>query len=594
MQFRSRRHDQRRRTRSRWDTWTPDARVLGVVRTLTSATRLLDVMPLLRPEDGIDVWYTVNPGSAFGAGLEEYLASVGARVLPWQEARWLARREEFHLAVACTVHHSMHALRIPLLVMPHGAGYNRIVAENTGDQVSPAGLSRRELTHRGQVVPTVIGLSHESELERLARYCPEAVPRAKVVGDWCYERIRASLARRDRYRSRLGVRHGQRLVVVNSTWSEHSLLGSHPDLPLKLVAALPVDEYAVAVVIHPNVWARHSPHTVLQRLEPAMHAGLRVIPPEEGWRAAIIAGDVVVGDHGSTTYYGAALDRVMLLAATGLAELDPDSPIAAFVRSTPSLDPDGDLYAQLLAATAAHTSGGHPTGGTAPAHTAAAPVPGAHGRTADGGFGARGESGRIVTEALYQPLARRGVRPSVADPDPPPVPDPTAVRRPGPMTFDVEGTVGADRTVALRRRPVVTRHHREARGFYAVDEAETLPLWPLSAEVLARGVTDAELSPEQWLAAALDRYPGLTVAVTALGEDRCLVGLRDGRLLEAHAPRPWGAPQRLLDPVLLGAAVNVWLTGSGDPAGLADGFTLRTGAHTAAVRFDPRPAADRT
>ena len=70
------------------------------------------------------------------------------------------------------------------------------------------------------------------------------------------------------------------------------------------------------------------------------------------------------------------------------------------------------------------------------------------------------------------------------------------------------------------------------------------------------------------------------------------MALRDGRLLEAHAPRPWGAPPRPLDPVLLGAAVNVWLTQSGDPGGLADGFTLRAGGWSAVVLFQLRPPDD--
>lgn len=54
----------------RWNTWDPPkAEVLGVARTLTSATRLVDVMHLLRTEDGIEKFFTVNPGSAFADGL---------------------------------------------------------------------------------------------------------------------------------------------------------------------------------------------------------------------------------------------------------------------------------------------------------------------------------------------------------------------------------------------------------------------------------------------------------------------------------------------------------------------------------------------
>jgi hypothetical protein len=539
--------------------------VLGVVRTLTSATRLLDVMALLRPEDGVDVSYTVNPGSAFSDGLERYLTSIDTQLISWSEARGRARRGEFDLAVACTVHPSMRDLRIPLLVMPHGAGYNRLVPEATGDTVSPAGLSRRELMHRGRVVPTTIGLSHESQLDRLVRTCPEAAPRARVIGDWCYDRIHASLSHRDRYRQNLGVTHGQQLVVVNSTWSEHSLLGRHPDLPLRLVTALPADEYAVAVVIHPNVWARHSMHGVLQRLEPAMHAGLRVIRPEEGWRAAIIASDLVIGDHGSTSYYSAAIDRVMLLAATGLDELDPESGTAAFVRSLPQLDPKGDLYAQLRDAAGAH-------------------VPGQYATVTAQNLGAQGESGRIVTDVLYQPLAHRGVHPSVHNPNPLPVPDPEPERRPGPTTYDVDGARERDRTVVLRRWPKLPHDPTPVRGFLVVDESESHEIWKTGAEVMVRTVSDAQLAPQDWLRMRMARHIGLHVAVATLAADRCLVRLGDGRLLEAHAPQQWGTPHTSLDPVLLGAAVYVWLTAPDAPP-LEPSLTYRAGRRTATVVF---------
>ncbi len=117
-----------------------------MARTLTSATRVLDVMHLLRPEDGIEKYYTVNPGSAFAAGLDAYLAGLGVQVLSWKEAT----RRSFDLAVSCSVHPTMRRLNAPLMVLPHGAGYNRLVTESTGDTFSPAGLSRRELMWRGR------------------------------------------------------------------------------------------------------------------------------------------------------------------------------------------------------------------------------------------------------------------------------------------------------------------------------------------------------------------------------------------------------------------------------------------------------------
>ncbi|BBC31578.1 hypothetical protein SGFS_028720 [Streptomyces graminofaciens] len=539
--------------------------MLGVARTLTSATRLLDVLALLRPEDGIEVAYTVNPGSAFAAGLEEYLVGVGAEFVPWREAT----RRRFDLAVSCTVNASMRRLGCPLIVLPHGAGYNRLVPETTGDAVSPAGLSRRELMHWGRVVPAAIGVSHEEQIERLAQVCPPAAPRALVVGDWCFDRIRASLERRDVYRARLGVGAGRRLVVLHSTWGEHSLLGRCPDLPLRLVAALPVDEFAVAAVLHPNVWAWHRPHSVYQRLATAMDAGLMVIPPHEGWRAAVVAGDWVVGDHGSTSFYSAAADRVTLLAATGLDELDPASPTADFARTAPRLDPDGDLYEQLRQAARQHSP------------ERLRPI-------VDRQLGVRGEAGTILRRWIY---GRLGIDPPPGPPRPVPVPDPELRRHPAPATYDVTGGPEPDGTVRVTRRPVVSGLG-EARGFFARADHGPAGLPPKSVEVLARTVVDAELPPVEWVARAAEEFPDLNIVVAPLDDDRCLVRLRGGHLLEAHAVRPWGHPRPRLDALLLGCAVNLWWLAetSRDPVAdaVGSGLRVRTGERVLRVEFTQR------
>ncbi|MFD9812141.1 hypothetical protein [Streptomyces sp. NPDC059080] len=564
---RSRHHA--RRLLPRWNTLSPArAHVLGVARTLTSATRLLDVLPLLLREDGIETYYTVNPGSAFDAGLDAYLETLGLgdRLLTWEEAL----RRPFDLAVACSLHRSMRRLDAPLMVMPHGAGYNRLVTESTGDHASPVGLSRYELMARGKLVPAAIGVSHEEQLTRLARTCPEALPRAAVIGDRCMDRIRRSLPLRDQYRARLGVSGGRRLVALHSTWSEHSLLGRHPDLPLRLVTALPADEFAVAAVLHPNVWARHSHAGVLAHLEPAMAAGLLVIPPQEGWRAAIVASDLVVGDHGSTSLYSAAAERAVLLAATGLDELDPDSPTAEFGRRAVRLDPTGDLHAQLREAAESYDP------------ALLQPV-------IERQLGAPHRSGELLQRQMYAFFAHRGIEGPSHTPAPAPVPAPEPVPYRPPTTFDVTGTAHPDGAVDLRRRPVVARHHDAARGFYAVAMEETNLRWRQSAEVLARATVDAELDPLDWARQQTEQLPGLGVLAAALAEDRCLVRLRNGFLLEAVAERPWGTPRPRLDPLLLGAAVNLWLTSGVDPTSLKNGLLIRTGHRHVRVNFDPGP-----
>ncbi|WP_416974381.1 hypothetical protein [Streptomyces sp. 4F14] len=533
-------------------------------------------MELLRVEDGIEKYYTVNPGSAFADGLHEYLVSVaGSRVLTWAEAT----RRPFQLAVACAVHPTMRRLDAPLLVMPHGAGYNRLVSESTGDATSPAGLSRRELTHRGKVVPAAIGVSHPDQLVRLTDTCPEAVPRAEVLGDWCAQRIRDSEARRDHYRARFGVTDGRRLVVLHSTWSEHSLLGRHPRLPLDLVTALPADEYAVAAVFHPNVWARHTPAALLERLRAPMDAGLMVVPPHEGWRAAIVACDAVIGDHGSTTFYSAAHDRPTLLATTGLAELDPASPAAAFAGAAPRLDPSGDLYGQLLRAEREYD-------------------PGVLRPVVDSQLADVDKSGERTRRRLYAFLEGRGVSLPRQPPGPSPVPEPSPERGVPPMAYVVEGAVLSDGSVEVRRRPMVPGRVRyggeggpygegdgfHGEGFYAVAAECAHHTWSQSADVIARTAPVADPSPADWCLREAPRRLGATVLAARIDDFTAVVHLRD-TLFEAHTERPWGGLRPTLDPLLLGAAVNLWLTGGRSGAELVRGLVIRVGRGSVRVAF---------
>ncbi|KAB8171234.1 hypothetical protein FH609_001010 [Streptomyces sp. 3MP-14] len=537
--------------------------MLGVVRNLTSATRLLDVLPLLRAEDGITVSFTVNPGSTFDGGLADYLAHQRGTVLPWREAT----RRRFDLVVACAVNRSMRRLSRPLVVLPHGVGYNRLTRRSTGDATSSAGLSPRELLHRGRVVPDVIGLSHEEQLDRLAVSCPPALPHARVVGDPCFDRMRANLDWRDHFREPFGATGGRRLVVLNSTWGPHSLIRRHPELPERLVRALPVDEYVVALVLHPNIWSDDTPFGVDRRLRHALDAGLRLVSPERGWQAALIAADVVVGDTGSVTFYGAGLERATLLAASGEAELDPRSPMHAFGTSAPRLDPGGDLLDQLRAAERAHQA------------EVLRPVTGQ-------ALGLTDRSAAVLQRLFYELLGER-VRPPADDPRPARYPDPTPATGAGPTAFDVVGRAEGE-TVGLTRHPVDPAR-AGARGFFAVTAEEgTRSAVAQTAEVAARRQPRGELPPERWLERRFAQQPWLSVAVAALGESRHLLRLRDGTVAEAHAPRGWGAPEPVLDPVLLGAAVHLALE-TGD---LPERLTIRTGTTETRVRVLP-PGVDR-
>ncbi|WP_324617248.1 hypothetical protein [Streptomyces bicolor] len=134
-----------------------------------------------------------------------------------------------------------------------------------------------------------------------------------LAGDPCWDRMLAARPYRERYRRALGVGRGQRLIVLNSTWNPESLFGDGggddvlPSLLPRLTSEFPADEYRLAAVLHPNIWLGHGPGQLRAWLDRARRAGLALIDPLDGWRQALIASDAVIGDHGSVTYYAAAL-----------------------------------------------------------------------------------------------------------------------------------------------------------------------------------------------------------------------------------------------------------------------------------------------
>jgi hypothetical protein len=166
----------------------------------------------------------------------------------------------------------------------------------TPDTGRPAfGFDPDWLLHEGRPVATATVLSHPEQLARLRGGCPPVAPTAVLAGDPCYDRILAALPQRERFRRALGVGPGQRLVLLNSTWSPRSFFGDEgtdggPDgadpradlltgvLP-RLTAELPADEYRLAAVLHPNIWYGHGPGQLRAWLDRAERAGLALIGP---------------------------------------------------------------------------------------------------------------------------------------------------------------------------------------------------------------------------------------------------------------------------------------------------------------------------
>jgi hypothetical protein len=308
-----------------------------VARTETALSRLLDVVSLLEQDRRIQIVFTTdtdNP-AVFRAGLEKHLATLRTQVIPWARAT----NTQFDLVVSASENDNLADLDGPIVLFSHGLGHQKYYP---GSDVV-AGLDPAKLAPA-----QVIALSHEDERAQLP---PSINSRAMVVGDPTLDRLLAGRFRTESYRAALDA-SGKTLVVLSSTWGPESLLANHPDLPERLVAALPVDEFRVALLLHSGVWSAHSEWQVRAWLSRAVELGLLVVEPADDWHAVLTAAHCLISDEGSLALYAAALDLPILLIDDTGGKTVTDSPLAQLAKLAPRFDLDGDFAAQLTGALA--------------------------------------------------------------------------------------------------------------------------------------------------------------------------------------------------------------------------------------------------
>ncbi len=319
--------------------------VLVVAHSVTAATRLADIVPLLESDRRVQVVYTWAPSSVFSAGVQDLLSRLGGVVVPWRQAV----QARFDLAIAAS-HGLLEQLHAPVLTVPHGVGFAKYPSRWAGSgPAARRGLRETNagiLVHHGRVIAAGIVVATEGQLAQLKRWCPEAAAVAVVAGDPCLDRLAASLPLRDVYRQALGI-GDETLVAVSSTWGAGSLLGRCPDLLPRLMDELPPEKYRVAAIIHPNCWHWHGPKQLRAWYADSERRGLILVPPEEGWRAVLAAADVLVGDHGSVTCYGASVGVPVTLASFPAGEVQPQSQVANLGRIAPRLRLNQPIVAQL-------------------------------------------------------------------------------------------------------------------------------------------------------------------------------------------------------------------------------------------------------
>ncbi|MFC9248751.1 hypothetical protein ACFT7S_33395 [Streptomyces sp. NPDC057136] len=420
------------------------------------------------------------------------------------------------------------------------------------------GMSPPWLLVDGVPLADALVLSHPEQIDRLRAACPEAAPTAVLAGDPCFDRILAARPYRERFRRALGVRPDQRLVVLNSTWNPESLFGDGgddvlPTLLPRLTSEFPVDEYRFAAILHPNIWHGHGPGQIRAWLDRARRGGLMLIDPLAGWRQALLAADAVIGDHGSVTYYAAALGTPVLLGATPLDCLDPDAPISAFMRLAPRLDPGAALRAQIDTLVACH----RPLPGPAEFTTS---VPGEAAARLRTLFYALMDAPEPEWKASLAPLplpACESVTPTV--------PLRVVTRMLASGEISVSRWAGpAPVTIADAELHVAV--HEDTRDVDQLDLADV---------IFRYGAADDPRfgSPAVWTAEVLQRYAGCSLAAYVTGPGEAVVRTRGGGLLRMVTERDGGP-----DPAVAASALHALLSAGRPVAEVADdGLWVRVG-----------------
>jgi hypothetical protein len=501
-----------------WATIDASHQVLAVTRTVTSLNRILDVLPALADDPRLQVWFTVDEGSEFSVGVAERVQAMGARTVPWGEAATMS----FDLIVAASDNSDLHRLAGPLLLVPHGAGYQKYSPysdTSAGTARELSGLAATALWHDGRPVPARIGLSHDNQLAQLKAAAPMLVDRAVVIGDPCLDRLTLLNRDRGRVRQRLGLRPGQSLIAVTSTWGRESALGRWPSLPRDLIAGLPHDEFRVAAILHPNIWAYHGSWQVRHWLSRARAAGLILIPPTGPWQSVLAASDCVVGDHGSLSAYAAGLRCPLLLAAFGDAEVPPGTAMSELGKRIPRLVRQRPLTDQISRAI-----------GTVDRELLD--------QLADQVFAYRGQSQARLRAVMYELL---GLTLPDWSPTPAMLPQIEPIASVRPLAFRVRvefADPDAGDTVAILRRYPATLSDpaRPLEGSHLVATASDPDerLAQNAAAVVADHLTTDE-AVRAWATATLAELPGCRIAAAVTEDGAVVAMLRDGRLLRVHA-----------------------------------------------------------
>lgn len=274
-----------------------ERRILIVANGELVLMRLANLARSILADMRLQVVFTIPvPRFRCSTRLEELVTRLRLPYLSWDRAV----REHFDLAISSSALEELPDLTCPMLILSHGPGHTKAISLASRSATHEDWLSRRRENRPYREILL-------ASIEERGLFPDDAACAFTAVGDVEFDALLASRGRRPRFRDALGT--GDRtLVTLSSTWHDNSLFGRSPRLVEELLATFPANRYCFALILHPSVWITHGEWQVETWLRNALRAGLRLIPYDRGWHAAVLAADRVIGDFGSVSLYSNMLD----------------------------------------------------------------------------------------------------------------------------------------------------------------------------------------------------------------------------------------------------------------------------------------------
>ncbi|GGN14611.1 hypothetical protein GCM10011609_63990 [Lentzea pudingi] len=499
----------------RWGTGGTELTIFCLVRTLVSAIRLAEILWVFDGDPRVELVWVVCPGSRFEYGVLDWFSHSGVSWISLETAK----QGRCDLVVTTSEWIDLSAFGdTPVILVPHGLGFHKYVTDPDTNLRRLSGLARPDGLRRGHVTQVV---THPDQEVQLARATEEIVGRTALGGDSSYDLLVNSRGERQTYRAALGVEDHQRLITVGSTWGQGSLFSQRFELITQLLAELPHEQYRVALFVHPAAWsfdAENIPRWLRRHID---FGGLMLIDPAKGWHATLLASDLLIGDNGSTTLYGALLD-IPLLLATFSEDVVPGTVMAQLGREARAVDPNSDLRWQIEDELVNHD-------------------PTRAGRLTERTIARPGQSDELFRALSYD----KGRLPMPDDElpvlaAPLPTPETKPVR-----SFRFNSHVDKDSAVVVDTYPAAFRaaaHHPGERQLVELGEPNLRRYYDAAIIVDPKPV--AAPAAECHLAKLIDKYTGCRVAMVSCDDGSYELLVRDGRRLRVTTGD--GIPARVL------------------------------------------------